>query len=409
MMRQHRHWLGCSRAPRPRRRTGDESTSDLLMTAARSMRRSFGEAMAEYDVTPSQARALRVVGGAGARSGSRCSPSGCGSRPVRRPRSSTPSRSGRSWRGSPTPPTGGPPAWCRPTPGPRCARSSTRPVVRRPSGDCRCSAPPTGPSWTGSCGWSSAEYSGVAVALGRVAGLAGAGAPVHGAVAAQAVAARSVRRGRLVGRGAGGSAWAGFGSASPGPAAAPGPGRSGRRRLVRTSPRASRAARRSCSSSTHPTNLGHGTDIARAPTPAAPVLLPAWLTPASDHPIAYTALQPGTPVQHQRRAAVRRGPRPCWSTSWSRCSTASWSRRPRRRAGFVDARPGRARSGPATSVTTALRGAGGRDLPEPRRVVAWSRSSRRGRWADRTRPDVRPRERCLGVTVRCGTSRHGKV
>lgn len=41
--------------------TGDESTSDLLMMAARSMRRSFGEVMAEYDVTPSQARALHVV------------------------------------------------------------------------------------------------------------------------------------------------------------------------------------------------------------------------------------------------------------------------------------------------------------------------------------------------------------
>lgn len=41
--------------------TGDESTSDLLMMAARSMRRSFGEVMAEYDVTPSQARALRAV------------------------------------------------------------------------------------------------------------------------------------------------------------------------------------------------------------------------------------------------------------------------------------------------------------------------------------------------------------
>lgn len=45
--------------------TGDESTSDLLMMAARSMRRSFGEVMAEYDVTPSQARALRVVAEAG--------------------------------------------------------------------------------------------------------------------------------------------------------------------------------------------------------------------------------------------------------------------------------------------------------------------------------------------------------
>jgi DNA-binding MarR family transcriptional regulator len=40
---------------------GGESTSDLLMMAARSMRRSFGESMAAYDVTPSQARALRVV------------------------------------------------------------------------------------------------------------------------------------------------------------------------------------------------------------------------------------------------------------------------------------------------------------------------------------------------------------
>ncbi len=41
--------------------SGRESTSELLMMAARSMRRSFGEAMAAYDVTPSQARALRVV------------------------------------------------------------------------------------------------------------------------------------------------------------------------------------------------------------------------------------------------------------------------------------------------------------------------------------------------------------
>ncbi|KQW53853.1 MarR family transcriptional regulator [Nocardioides sp. Root1257] len=31
------------------------------MMAARSLRRSFGESMAAYDVTPSQARALRVV------------------------------------------------------------------------------------------------------------------------------------------------------------------------------------------------------------------------------------------------------------------------------------------------------------------------------------------------------------
>jgi DNA-binding MarR family transcriptional regulator len=44
---------------------GDESTSELLMMAARSLRRSFGEVMAEYDVTPSQARALGVVAEAG--------------------------------------------------------------------------------------------------------------------------------------------------------------------------------------------------------------------------------------------------------------------------------------------------------------------------------------------------------
>ena len=43
------------------REPGGESTSDLLMMAARSMRRSFDESMAAYDVTPSQARALRVV------------------------------------------------------------------------------------------------------------------------------------------------------------------------------------------------------------------------------------------------------------------------------------------------------------------------------------------------------------
>lgn len=40
---------------------GGDSTIDLLMTAARSMRRSFGEAMAAWDITPSQARALRIV------------------------------------------------------------------------------------------------------------------------------------------------------------------------------------------------------------------------------------------------------------------------------------------------------------------------------------------------------------
>ncbi len=42
-------------------RAGDETTSDLLLMAARSMRRAFGEAMATYGVTPSQARALRLV------------------------------------------------------------------------------------------------------------------------------------------------------------------------------------------------------------------------------------------------------------------------------------------------------------------------------------------------------------
>lgn len=42
--------------------SGEESTSDLLMTAARLVRRSFGEAMAVWDITPGQARALRIVG-----------------------------------------------------------------------------------------------------------------------------------------------------------------------------------------------------------------------------------------------------------------------------------------------------------------------------------------------------------
>jgi DNA-binding MarR family transcriptional regulator len=41
---------------------GGESTSDLLMTAARAMRRSFVDAMRAWDITPSQARALRIVG-----------------------------------------------------------------------------------------------------------------------------------------------------------------------------------------------------------------------------------------------------------------------------------------------------------------------------------------------------------
>jgi DNA-binding MarR family transcriptional regulator len=46
----------------PEQGQGLEATSDLLMSAARSIRRSFADAMAAYDVTPSQARALRIVG-----------------------------------------------------------------------------------------------------------------------------------------------------------------------------------------------------------------------------------------------------------------------------------------------------------------------------------------------------------
>lgn len=45
-----------------RPRDAEESTVDLLMAAARSMRRAFGEAMADWDITPGQARALRIVG-----------------------------------------------------------------------------------------------------------------------------------------------------------------------------------------------------------------------------------------------------------------------------------------------------------------------------------------------------------
>ena len=41
--------------------SSDDSTSDLLMGVARSMRRAFGAALEEYDVTPSQARALRIA------------------------------------------------------------------------------------------------------------------------------------------------------------------------------------------------------------------------------------------------------------------------------------------------------------------------------------------------------------
>ncbi len=40
---------------------GHDSAGDLLLLAARSVRRSYAEAMGAYDVTPSQARALRTV------------------------------------------------------------------------------------------------------------------------------------------------------------------------------------------------------------------------------------------------------------------------------------------------------------------------------------------------------------
>jgi DNA-binding MarR family transcriptional regulator len=38
-----------------------ETTGDLLMTAARTLRRRYGAAMAQWDITPGQGRALRVV------------------------------------------------------------------------------------------------------------------------------------------------------------------------------------------------------------------------------------------------------------------------------------------------------------------------------------------------------------
>ena len=38
-----------------------ESTGELLMAVARSMRGAFGQALATYDVTPGQARALRAA------------------------------------------------------------------------------------------------------------------------------------------------------------------------------------------------------------------------------------------------------------------------------------------------------------------------------------------------------------
>ena len=40
---------------------GDQSTAELLMAVARVLRRRFADALDEYDVTPSQARALRTV------------------------------------------------------------------------------------------------------------------------------------------------------------------------------------------------------------------------------------------------------------------------------------------------------------------------------------------------------------
>lgn len=40
---------------------GDETTEELLMAAARSLRRRFAAALEEYDVTPAQSRALHVV------------------------------------------------------------------------------------------------------------------------------------------------------------------------------------------------------------------------------------------------------------------------------------------------------------------------------------------------------------
>jgi DNA-binding MarR family transcriptional regulator len=45
------------------RAAGDETSAELLMAVARQLRRRFGAALEEYDVTPSQARALRTVTG----------------------------------------------------------------------------------------------------------------------------------------------------------------------------------------------------------------------------------------------------------------------------------------------------------------------------------------------------------
>jgi DNA-binding MarR family transcriptional regulator len=40
----------------------EDSTADVLMGAARALRRRFALALEQYDVTPAQSRALRVVG-----------------------------------------------------------------------------------------------------------------------------------------------------------------------------------------------------------------------------------------------------------------------------------------------------------------------------------------------------------
>lgn len=43
-----------------------ETTGDLLMSAARSLRRRFGVVLGEWEVTPAQSRALRIVDELGA-------------------------------------------------------------------------------------------------------------------------------------------------------------------------------------------------------------------------------------------------------------------------------------------------------------------------------------------------------
>lgn len=61
-----------------------EGTGDLLMATARSLRRRFGTALAEWDVTPAQSRALRIIGHEGA-----VRPSGLADRLHIAPRSAT--------------------------------------------------------------------------------------------------------------------------------------------------------------------------------------------------------------------------------------------------------------------------------------------------------------------------------